>query len=532
MKISKIAMGALASGALVVTTVGLYARLMNYEMRRDEQLYVSPAALPKHQRLYEDFFYNHVPGSVWFYDAAYAVFGAGGLLFSARTALFFVWIAFAAAIAFFAWRLTRSIAAVVASVTLIVANDFLLGVVGSTATNNFLPLPFAFVGLCLFALGISGQGILNKNAGTEATNQLTIFAAGVALALSLSLKISAIAFIGPVACAAFLLPGSISFLVRLRTVVLPLALGGLVGAAPVLFEFLRAPELFVAHVFQYHTGPHIAYWSGDTASDEDVALGIGAKAMLAHQIWFGGVTLLLMFAAIIVFTTSLFVGQKSAANRGPEYLAVAVGASVALFGFAPTPAFPQYFAPLTIALLFAVLISAPRAITVSPKVMNVAFAGIAALAFFVGAPRLAQHATKITAPERWMVSRVHDAGTRIAAAMKIAGVEGKVLTLLPIYPLEGGLDVYPEFATGQFVYRTADLTNAGLLEKYRTTTPSRIAKFLSEDPPAAMLLGFEPDLEAPMAAFAEARGYRRVEGLEVKDRYGDGYLLIRPDALQ
>jgi hypothetical protein len=112
--------------------------------------------------------------------------------------------------------------------------------------------------------------------------------------------------------------------------------------------------------------------------------------------------------------------------------------------------------------------------------------------------------------------------------MAASGVDGKVLTLLPIYPLEGGLDVYREFATGQFVYRTGDLTEPSLLAKYRTTSPARIAAFLESDPPAAMLLGFEPDLEAPMAEFARRKGYRRVDGLTIKDRYGDGYLVVRP----
>lgn len=39
----------------------LLLRLMNYEMRKDEQLYVPPIRLLDHYRLYEDFFYNHPP---------------------------------------------------------------------------------------------------------------------------------------------------------------------------------------------------------------------------------------------------------------------------------------------------------------------------------------------------------------------------------------------------------------------------------------------------------------------------------------
>ena len=150
---------AAACAAGLIAAIGLFARLMNYDMRRDEQLYVSPAALIDTQRLYHDFFYNHVPGSAWLYDAAYEAFGAGGLLFSARLTLFLVWLAFAAAAGYFTWRLSRSALAAAAAVVFLVANDFLLGVVGALATAYALWTiygaglkPFVW-GLALLAAG-------------------------------------------------------------------------------------------------------------------------------------------------------------------------------------------------------------------------------------------------------------------------------------------------------------------------------------------------------------------------------------------
>lgn len=526
---SLIAWGAACAGAMMASA-GLLARLMNYEMRRDEQLYVAPAALLDGQRLYHDFFYNHVPGSAWLFHATDQLFGGGGLLFSARLTVFFVWLLFAAAAGYLTWRLTRSALAAAAAIIFLVANDFLLGVVGAIATNNFLPLPFAFIGLCLFALGVRGEGLLRRGAPGKGANPVTIFAAGVSFSIALAMKVSAVAFVAPVIVAAFLLPGGLTFPARLRAVVLPFALGGLLGAAPVIVEFLRAPEIFLAHVTQYHTGPHLAYYQGKTAGDDEVAMSAGAKALLAHQIWFGGVNLLLAAAALIALLS--FAADRGL-RHGLPMLAIAVGASVAVFGFAPTPSFPQYFAPLAIALLFLLAVTyQPGPHQQGPSgrrsVQSIALAVLAALAVVVGAPRLVQHAPKLLKPDKWTVAKVHAGGEAIAAAMKSAGVDGKVLTLLPIYPLEAGLEVYPEFATGQFVYRTSDLTAPALLAKYRTTSPSRIAAFLKNEPPAAMLLGFEPALEAPMAAFAAANGYRRVDGLTVKDRYGDGYLLLRP----
>jgi len=44
----------------------LFLRIMNFEMRRDEQLYVPPARLLNDHALYADFFYNHPPASAWY----------------------------------------------------------------------------------------------------------------------------------------------------------------------------------------------------------------------------------------------------------------------------------------------------------------------------------------------------------------------------------------------------------------------------------------------------------------------------------
>jgi len=530
MEKSTLAKIALIGGA-GLTAAGLFGRLMNYEMRRDEQLYVSPAALLDSGRPYEDFFYNHVPGSAWFFGAMYELFGEGGLLFSARFAMFLIWIVFAVAVAYFTWRLTRSTLIAFSAVVLLALNDFLLGVVGATATNNFLPLLFAYAGLCLFVLGLRGEGALRKSTARRGVEPVTIALAGASFSVALSIKVSAIAFIAPVAIAALLLPGTATFATRLRTVFLPFALGGLIGATPVLMVFIRAPELFLAHVIQYHTGPHVAYWSGPATSDEVVAIGLGAKALLAHGIWFSGVNLLIALGALIALVSYAQKHENGDARRsfGVPALAIAVAAIVAALGFAPTPSFPQYFAPLPVALLFLIAVLLPPETTDRHRPLEVAFLAIAALSMIVGAPRIAQHGASLVLPASWTVSKVHQAGEEIAAEMAKAGVDGKVLTLIPIYPLEAGLEIYPEFATGQFAYRTGDLMSPELRKWYRTTAPSEITAFLEADPPAAMLLGFEPVLESPMAEFAQSQGYRRVAGFEVDDRYGNGYLMLRPD---
>mgnify|MGYP000114841598 CR=1 FL=1 len=58
-------------------------------------------------------------------------------------------------------------------------------------------------------------------------------------------------------------------------------------------------------------------------------------------------------AAVIAFATCAFAG----ASLGLPLLGVGTAASVAMFGFAPTPSFPQYYAPVSTALLFLYAVS-------------------------------------------------------------------------------------------------------------------------------------------------------------------------------
>ena len=50
---------------------------------------------------------------------------------------------------------------------------------------------------------------------------------------------------------------------------------------------------------------------------------------------------------------------------------------------------------------------------------------------------------------------------------------------------------------------------------------------LEADPPAALLLGFEPKLEEPLLAYAEENGYRPLSGFQISDRYGKGLLVCQ-----
>jgi len=312
----------------------LSARILTYEMRADEQLYISPAALLADGRLYTDFFYNHVPLSAFYYRLAYLSLGGEHLVLSARLAMIVAWGITAAAVWAGSLAISRSPRLALFCYVALVANVFLLTVPGMTATNNFLQVGPSYAGLALFTLAVLDQ----RGRAWKA------FLAGVALSLAVGLKVSAAYLIPPLALAAFVLPRSLGTRDRLRGVTLPMALGGLVGAVPLFAYLISMPDTFLAHVVGYHTGPHVAWWEATRHTEPGLAFDLGGKLLLAFEVWFQSTNLLIL-AAILMLAALALAGSLRDGRwlLGPFVAVAAATAFTAVLCFLPTPSFPQYF---------------------------------------------------------------------------------------------------------------------------------------------------------------------------------------------
>ena len=129
-------------------------------------------------------------------------------------------------------------------------------------------------------------------------------------------------------------------------------------------------------------------------------------------------------------------------------------------------------------------------------------------------------------PDRWTGNTVHEAGRQIAGATGSPG--GVLATLSPVYALEGGMRVYPALATGPLVYRVGELIPAADRRYYRMVSPRTIGNLLDAAPPAAILTGFEGDLDASLTAYARRHGYVERRLPLVRYRYGQAVLFVRP----
>lgn len=495
--------------ATVMILGSLFGRIMGYDLRRDEFMFLPPAALLDDYRLYDQLFYNHVPYSAWLFRGVHMLLPDLGLLAAGRLTVFAAWLLLLGGAGWLGWRLTRSAVVAAFCVASLLTADVLLGQTGMAATNNLLPLPFAMLGLGLIAVSLS-EGELPFG---------RLFIAGVMLSIAAGFKVSAAAIIPAVAVACFLLPQDLSLPQRTRRLALPVALGGAVGALPLFWLLVTMPDRFMAHVLGYHLGPQVAYWQANMSAEPGLALTLEAKLRLAQTMWLSGTSLLALFVMLLALVLAWH------RLTGAVAMVAAATISAAAMGFLPSPGFPQYFAPpliglpLLTALLVGRLDPAERARLVPGLLVA------CALMLTLAAPRLAPGLRALHDPDRLTPARLA-AG---AQALNDATLTpGPVATLSPLYPLQAGLPIYPEFAAGPFAYRVADVTPPGLRALYVMAGPRDLEALFAATPPAAILTGFDPGLERALVAYARRHGFQATVLPALNDRYGQGTLWQRP----
>lgn len=500
----------------------IYERLMGYGLLRDEMMFVLPTASLDQQQPGVDFFDNHLPYAAWYFWTMDRLFGDAGLLFSARLGVFFAWGLLAASTAWVVWVLSGSLRVTLFGVLGLLTSQTLLGPSGMAATNNLLQLPFAVLALGLFLIET-----------TRAKPRfLRLVLAGICAAVAIGMKLNAVAFLPAMVVAALFTPAGQGFGARLGRVLLPLVVGGVIGGLPMIWYFSANPEQFLADVLRFDLGARAAYWDANQFGEPWLATGPVGKLHLAFGAWLEGAPLV-MTAVILPMVLCLARGAGGddpadpCLRRGIWVVAATIALTVVI-SFLPTPGFPQYFIlplaclPLLAALAYRSLDDA-WCMAIRPVLVS-AIILMAVLAL----PQLVPDLAVVAGSAESTPAATTRGGTALKQAIEDQKPGGdKVATFFPVYPLEAGLPVYPEFTTGQFGDGILSLTAPDQARQYRVVGADGIIKALFDaDPPAAMLLGYEPELEVPLRRYAETHGYQQVEVQGLGNRYGDGTVYL------
>ena len=232
-------------------------------------------------------------------------------------------------------------------------------------------------------------------------------------------------------------------------------------------------------------------------------------------------------ALLILFLyCATFAPWRARAWSGPHRDAVllTLGVLVALVPgvLAPTPSQLQHAYPLLpfmVLVVVYVFASAP----VQPAARWTRRTGAALiLVAATDLPFSYQNLISLSTPSRWTPMREHEVGERIRSATTPGAL---VLTTTPIDPIEGGLRVYPEFATGVFAWRNAAFLPPKDRERYRMISAAELGELLARRPPDAVFFNRRKEFVQPFIDYAETRGYRRVD-----DPISGGYAIwVRPE---
>jgi hypothetical protein len=125
---------------------------------------------------------------------------------------------------------------------------------------------------------------------------------------------------------------------------------------------------------------------------------------------------------------------------------------------------------------------------------------------FVSTARDYRYLVRLFRPADWATVKVHRAGCRLAS---LTG-KGSVLTLAPIFPLEGGLWIYPELAAEPFACRSAAFLRASARAEYKMLATTDFPRLLMKKPAQGILVSSDSVLDQSLTGFAKAHGYQMV----------------------
>lgn len=477
----------------------------------DEDQFVAAAYLMRDHFLYRDFLYFQPPiypllvGSLgnWLLPEQLFLFARLTSWALASGCIFLMYL--------LGLRLTARRLIAVGLAILFALSPFLMASFGS-ARNDIMPIFFGLLGVTLCLAGVS----------KERSESSLLFLSGIALALAVGTKLSA-SFIPLIVTVYVALnlggrPTAEHFKRRL----LPLVLGGVVGALPILYYAAQAPDNFLYDVFLFHLSEAPARWYRFLGRPETLEAGQVVHIVLSVMLQDSA---MLAAGGIILFGLATAIGGRlwrdlhTALKTNDGYLVLALLIGGFVLSAQPTPHLVHYFMPVGPYLLLSGAVFLAWLVNRYQNRLAffrlIAWTGALFLAVGLLLPpqmrTLAQEVAGVGQSDLWVPSKVRSSALSIRQELAERDASGPIATLNPLYVIEAGLPLMPEFASSIFLYRTADHDNPDLILQLKGIAPSLLDRVLTANPPAAVLIGHEIEiLSQPLIAWAQAQNYREV----------------------
>lgn len=485
-----------------------FSRVVRADYGHDEDQFIASAWLTAHDGLlpYRDYAYFHTPYLVFVYAALFRLVGGYPLLtarlFSALCASAGMALFFFLAWDFFCGQPRRYRLGAAVGFTLLFALSPLTAAASGFSWNHdamLLLLLLAFAAL--------------YHAPRRAHPRRWLFASGVLLGLAIGVRASAVTVLPAFLLALWFFPG-VRSLRRYFSFILLWGGGMALALVPLLVTFLLAPRQFLFGNIEYallNTRFRL-----DTPVLYDRGFPVYGPRNFLEKLGYLGESVIAQPSNLLAFLLLAFFGwtamgaalRRKAAPLYETTLLLLLAPLACLGSLLPTPSWMQYFyAPLP----FALLAAAYGLAMLTRRGGSLGKWTLALLVWVVLLTNLYQsmdyrRLSFVRYPELWKPLAIHQLGDEIRQAV---GEGGRVFTLSPLYPLEAGVPIYSQFATGTFAYRTGVQLTPEQRRFYKVVSEGDLAAFLEADPPAAILIGLDPLLDPPIQEYAQSHGYQK-----------------------
>ena len=477
-----------------------FARSVNRAADPDEHQFVAPAALLASHGLlpYVDYPYFHMP------DLVFVLAGLTGWtswkLLAARTISAACGTATVAALFAAGWRampvgLPRPLRWTLAGgPVLVFATSRLFTYTSGAAWNHDTAV------LCLVLAFLAHTRGMRR--GSVALITLAGFGAGLALGIRLSFALAVV----PLAVSAWMGASPLSRRQRLMAI----------GAAAIAATAANAPVLWLLTLAPGRVAfGNLGYPSLSTAyyrSIHEHGLTFAGKVGSTLSKFLTDPGNLAILAGFVV----VLVGGRRAARREPAAgpyrgecrLALGVVAALWIGAMGPTPMMQQYNYALLPFMLLAILYALASVARGDAGRLRRVARVVAITTVVAGGSGLRWYwwVVRLPVPGQWTPVVQHREGQWIR---RLAGPGARVLTMESTVPLEGGLDIVPEYATGRFVLLTARFQPAADRRADDMVGPGDLPSLLDPRPPDAVFARVPATVDAPFIAYAQDHGYRR-----------------------
>ncbi len=282
-------------------------------------------------------------------------------------------------------------------------------------------------------------------------------------------------------------------------------LGATLALIPCGVLFWMAPEQFFFGNVHYQK---LNSWYGEGLGG---CLWRNRHEYFVEKILSSPSTLALCFVGCVVLAATLVLYRAIGHDRiKPPLLASALAIAGLGGAFLPCPSRLQYFSAFIVFLAVGIATCVPLLSQIQPM-KTPAVIIIAVGVIFVGlygafkAGSFPHKLRQALLPSTWRPMVLHKEGQSLRKHVPL----GPVLTLGPLYPLEGGLAIYPELALGPFPWRTARFLDEKRRARLMIIGPDTFERLCARQPPAGILTGLD-NHEEKLIEYARRNRYQKV----------------------